>query len=244
VFILIPYHVDVPMRCRPWANWVLIGLTVLFYPLCISGDDLSDLGKQLMLGSENPIGYVGHVLVHAGLFHLLGNMLFLWVFGNAVCSKLGNLRCLGLYFGLALCVGVISYALDPRPAVGASGVINGVVGMFLVWYVVNEISCWYAWWLFVGGRTGTLHVRSFWMILLWLVFDVIGLLIRGGNIGYVAHLTGFALGFGLAVFLLRMKWVEMDEGERSLLDLFAGESPKPAARSSARPASRVTRRRR
>src|SRR5258708_4132655 len=87
MFLLVPYHVDVPMWCRPWMNWVLIGLTVVCYPLCVSSGKLTPLGEHLMLGGSSWVGMVGHVLVHADILHLLGNMLFLWVFGNAVCAK-------------------------------------------------------------------------------------------------------------------------------------------------------------
>src|SRR5262245_66608048 len=91
MFVLVPYHVDVPMRSRPWMNWVVIGLTDVFYPLCISSEGLSPLGEHLLLGGKSWVGMVGHVLVHADILHLLGNMLFLWFFANAVCAKVGNL---------------------------------------------------------------------------------------------------------------------------------------------------------
>src|SRR5262245_20903051 len=124
MFLLVPYHVDVPMRRVPWMNWVLIGLTVLLYPLCVSGDHFTELGEELMLGGRSALGVVGHVLVHSSVLHLLGNMLFLWVFGNAVCAKVGNLAYPFVYFGLAVVVALIAHSLDPSPAVGASGAIN------------------------------------------------------------------------------------------------------------------------
>src|SRR5438552_16812297 len=122
--MLIPYHVDVPMSRMPWMNWLIIGVTVIFYPLC-SG---TDLGTDLTLGGPSALGIVGHVLVHANVIHLLGNMLFLWLFGNAVCAKVGNLAYPLIYFGLAALVGLADQLVDPRPAVGASGAINGIVG--------------------------------------------------------------------------------------------------------------------
>lgn len=230
MFLLLPYHVDVPMRCVPWMNWVLIGLTVVFYPLCVASDGLTPLGEHLVLGGESWAGVVGHVLVHADLLHLLGNMLFLWVFGNAVCAKVGNLAYPFLYFGLGVAAGLVSYLVDPRPAVGASGAINGIVGVFVVWYLLNEISCWYAYWFFSAADAGSFSVSSFWMVLLWLAFDVWGAVRGGGNIGYIAHLAGFAAGFLLAVLLLVLRWVEMEQGERSLLQLVAGdeEARRPA----------------
>src|SRR5208283_1119595 len=131
------------------------------------------------------------------------NMLFLWVFGNAVCAKLGNLAYPFIYFGLGAVAGLVSQLIHDRPTIGASGAINGIVGMFLVWYLVNQITCWYGYLFFGGGDAGELTVSSFWLILMWLVFDLWGAIRGGGNIAYSAHLAGFAAGFGLAIFLLQ-----------------------------------------
>jgi membrane associated rhomboid family serine protease len=234
MFLLVPYHVDVPMRCWPWMNWVLIGLTIILYPLCVWGGDLTPLGRQLMLGGDSWIGFVGHVFVHADLLHLLGNMLFLWIFGNAICAKVGNLVYPFLYLGLGLGAGLVSYLIDPHPAIGASGAINGLVGMFLVWYLLNEIQVWYGyWWYSLGGHMGTFAVSSFWMVLLWLVFDIWGAIRGSGTIGYLAHLAGFGLGFLTAIVLLLLHWIEMDTGERSLLQLVFGHG-EPAAKARKR----------
>jgi membrane associated rhomboid family serine protease len=200
------------------------------YPLprrCTNAESaLDELGldrhgaEALVLGASN-LGWIGHLLLHADLVHLLGNMLFLWVFGNAVCAKVGNLVYPIIYFGLGLVAGVISYLIDPRPAVGASGAINGIVGMFVVWYLLNEISCWYVFWLGVG-RAGNFSVSSYWMVLLWLVFDIWGAIRGNDNVGYIAHLAGFAAGFSLAFVLLKVGLMEMAPGERSLLQVMSG----------------------
>lgn len=239
MFFIIPYHVDVPMRCWPWMNWVVIGLTVVFYPLCVSSDDFSPLGEHLMLGGTSWIGMVGHVLVHADIMHLLGNMLFLWVFGNAVCAKVGNLAYPFIYFGLGFASGCVSFLIDPRPGVGASGAINGVVGMFLVWYLLNEISCWYAYWFFIRADAGSFSISSFWMILLWLAFDLWGAVRGDDDTAYVAHLAGFAFGIILAVLLLLMGWVEMARGERSLLQVIAGDQERRPSSKRRRTRHRV-----
>jgi hypothetical protein len=157
-------------------------------------------------------------------------MLFLWVFGNAVCAKVGNLIYLGIYFGLGLAAGTVSYLIDPRPAVGASGAINGIVGMFVVWYLLNEISCWYAYWFFGAADAGSVSVSSFWLVLFWLVFDIWGAIRGEGNVGYIAHLAGFVVGFAGAILLLVLRVVEMEPGERSLLQIMSGdEKPRPKA---------------
>lgn len=197
-------------------NWVLIGITVFCYPLA---------GDSFVLG-ESLFSWVGHILAHADLLHLFGNMLFLWVFGNAVCAKVGNLTYPFIYFGLGLVAGFVSYAIDPHPAVGASGAINGVVGMFIVWYFLNEISCWYFFWFFGLHEGGTFSVSSFWIILLWVAFDIWNAVRGDSNIDHIAHLAGFVAGFLLAVALLKLRWVKMERGERSLLQALTGDVQK------------------
>jgi membrane associated rhomboid family serine protease len=221
MLLFIPFHVDVPMRRVPWMNWVLIGVTIVFYPLCISGSGKTALGEFLTAGGPSVLGLAGDVLVHGGLGHLLGNMFFLWIFGNAVCSKVGNFAYPIIYFGIAFVEGVLTFAIDPRPAIGASGAINGIVAMFVVFYFLNDISCWYCN-IFAGA--GVFSISSIWMILLWLVFDIIGLLQGSGGTSYLSHLFGFAAGFTLAVVLLKTSFVKMERGERSLLQFLSGET--------------------
>jgi membrane associated rhomboid family serine protease len=225
--MLIPYHVDVPMHRVPWMNWVLIAVTVIFYPLCV--DDflhgtLSELGEELALGvGTSWLGIIGHVLVHAGIIHLTGNMLFLWVFGNAVCAKVGNIAYPFIYFGLGATSGLVAFMIDPRPSVGASGAINGIVGMFLAWYLLNEISCLYSVW-YTGG---SVQIGSYWIILAFLAFDLIGAARGKGNVGYVAHVVGLVLGFGLAITLQLVGWIRMEKDEKSLLQMLSWhQSPR------------------
>jgi membrane associated rhomboid family serine protease len=70
---------------------------------------------------------------------------------------------------------------------------------------------------------GEFALSSYWMVLLWLIFDVWGLFWGTGNIGYLAHVVGFLGGLGLGVLLLQTGIVEMEKGERSLLQVFASE---------------------
>jgi len=134
----------------------------------------------------------------------------------------------------------MSYLIEPRPAVGASGTINGVVGMFVVWYLLNEISCWYAYWWFGLAGGGQFSISSYWMVLLWAVFDIVGLIYGVGNVGYVAHLVGLVAGLTLAVAMLKTGWVKMERGERSLLEVLSGSDEQ--ARSTKATRRKTTRR--
>jgi membrane associated rhomboid family serine protease len=207
--LIIPYHVDVPMRRWPIGNFLLIVATILV--TFAAGPRVRDL----VLRDLSFPGLVGHLFVHAGLVHLLGNMLFLWVFGNAVCAKVGNLVYLPLYLLLGMLAAAAHLLIDGRPAVGASGAINGIVGFFLVLYPVNDIRCGWTFWF----RFGTFTCSSGWMILAWLALDLLGAATGGHRIAYWAHIGGLAAGATLAAAALKLQWLQMEDTERSLLEV-------------------------
>jgi membrane associated rhomboid family serine protease len=167
-------------------------------------------------------GLFGHIWLHGGYLHLLGNMLFLWIFGNAVCAKIGNFCYLPIYLGLGVIAGITHLVFTGGNAIGASGAINGVVGMYLVFFPENEITCYFVAPFLLGIKE--FSVSSIWMILFWLVFDVWGAMSGGGGVAYFAHLGGFAGGFVLAILMLKLKLVVMEESyEKSLLQLLSGK---------------------
>jgi len=206
--MLIPYRVDVLFPRVPWANWVLIALCSLGFLL--EGFLPEDILNPLVLETWHPAGLLGHLFLHLDLFHLLGNMLFLWVFGNAVCARIGNGAYLGAYFVCGLVAAAIHLLMDGHPAIGASGAINGVVGLYLVLYPRNEICCAY----FIVFKPGTFEISGYWLILLWFVMDILGAVFgAGGEVAYWAHIGGFLGGFGCGILLLGMKRVAFDQAD-------------------------------
>ena len=216
--MIIPYQVDVPMSRWPIANWLIIGLTCIVSLSVLFSDEPGAAVRPLILQGWSLEGMVAYILVHGGLLHLAGNMVFLWTFGNAVCAKVGNLAFPFVYVALGICAAAAHLIFSGRPAIGASGAINGVVGMFLVWYPLNDVSCA----LFIAYRAKSFTVSSYWMILLWFVFDILGAAFGTGGTAYWAHIGGFACGFALGWVLLALKWVEMTPTERSLRDIVLG----------------------
>lgn len=231
--MFIPYRVDVPFNYRPVVNWVVVGLVVLVFALQVAESaDCADRATtpqeyveymenatwpQFILRGWGIKGLFGHMWLHGGPFHLIGNLIFLWLFGNAVCSKIGNLLYLPTYIGLGL-VAAISYLLFfDMPMLGASGAINGMVGMYLVFFPENSISCFY----FILWHP--IRVRSFWMVLLWFAFDIFGAMYGGAGVAYLAHIGGFVAGFALAVLLLKTKVIAMERDEKSILELLGLE---------------------
>ncbi len=144
-------------------------------------------------------------------------MIILWVFGNAVCAKVGNSFYPLVYLLMGLAAAAAHMKFSDAPAIGASGAINGIVGMFVVFYPLNYVKCFFG----IFFRPGIFTVSSIWIILLWLAFDILGAMPGSGGIAYYAHLGGFFAGAGLALACLKMGWVKMDRYERSLLQVLA-----------------------
>jgi membrane associated rhomboid family serine protease len=174
-----------------------------------------------------------YVLVHGGVVHLAGNMLFLFVFGNAVNAKLGHIPFLTFYFLLGALAGELQLALqaDERPILGASGAIMGIVGVFLVLYPRNEVSVLY----WVGfARGGSFEMASGWLIVSYMAWDLVGTLFRKhSGIGYMAHLAGALAGIALASGLVLTRLVRSSQWEENLfetLGLQKGPEDRPAPR--------------
>ncbi|MFA6186051.1 MAG: rhomboid family intramembrane serine protease [Phycisphaerae bacterium] len=167
-------------------------------------------------------GMVGHMWLHGGWLHLIGNMIFLWIFGNAICAKFGNIAYLPIFIVLGVFAAMGHLIFNGGPALGASGAINGIVGMFLVLFPLNTIS--FLWLMFpfsLWWNRYAFEVSSFWMVLYWLAWDIFGAIVGGDNVAYFAHFGGFAAGVVITLILLKMKIIKTARYEKSLLDLLA-----------------------
>lgn len=229
--MLFPYSVDVSLHRWPIANFGILAALVLAFLLELQLPEEALDG--LVLRGWSLGGILGHMWLHLSAIHLAGNFLFLWAFGNAVCAKVGDARFALAYLGFGIAAALAHLIVDGRPAIGASGAINGVVGLYLALYPTNQISCFY--WAFF--RFGTFAVSGFWMILLWFAFDILGAVRGVGSAAYVAHLGGFATGFALGWVMLREGWIAMSITERSILDVLGvktreGHLPQVAVRCS------------
>jgi len=172
-------------------------------------------------------GFFGHMWLHGGIIHLAGNLIFLWVFGNAVCSKIGNLIYIPLYVLFGLLAAVMHLIFIGGPMIGASGAIFGIVGMYLVFFPENDLTCYWIWGIFMPFAKGEITISGYWMILLWVLFNVFGALgsytSDTGGVAYFAHLGGLIAGFATAIVMLKTKMVTMEKYERSILQIFSKE---------------------
>src|SRR5207237_716498 len=146
--------------------------------------------------------------------HLFGNMLFLFVFGNAINAKLGHLAYLAAYLGIGALESVVWLVMLPGDAtLGASAAIAGIAGMFLVLYPLNgvrvfwDVDFFFA--LMPRGWTG--EMPGWGVVLLHIVFDIWGAIFyQEKGIGYLSHIVGSVAGITLAIVLLKMEWLTPD----------------------------------
>jgi membrane associated rhomboid family serine protease len=224
-------------------NWILVALVIFIFSIqLVEINQVRNHQMSLVEYKENSItaqylldgwsikGLFGYMWLHGGLWHLIGNLIFLWLFGNAVCSKIGNLYYLPVYIFLGLVAGISHLLFSDVPILGASGAINGIVGMYLVFFPENSISCFFCF-IFWFWRPLWFSLRSFWMILLWFAFDIFGAMRSSGGVAYLAHIGGFVAGVGLAILMLKIKMIEMERDETSILKLLGLETKdKPTER--------------
>lgn len=216
MLIFIPYEIETLQQVRPWANWLIVATCSMVSLAALSGQMDPNVIGMLVLDGWNPISMLGHVLLHGGLGHLIGNMIFLWVFGNAICTNTSNPIYFGIFCLCALSAAIVHNLFDGGSAIGASGAINGIVGMVLAMYPLNRV---YVLWVF-AIRGGSFEIRAWVLIVVWLIFDVWGVVSNGAGIAYWAHIGGLIGGVAIGLTFLKMGWIQLTEYDNeSLLDL-------------------------
>ena len=146
------------------------------------------------------------MFMHAGWLHLLGNMLYLWIFGDNVEDRFGHARFVIFYLvcGVAATFAHLAFSADSAvPNLGASGAVAGVLGAYLLLYPRGRVHV-------MMGR-GVVPAPALVVIGLWFalqLFSGIGSVASsvddGGGVAYMAHVGGFVMGF-LLTFVLRGK---------------------------------------
>lgn len=206
---LIPIGTEIRPRRAPVANWILIGVNVALHMFAGPVSRLVgfDLSTEWALDAARPAlhQYLTYQFLHGDIWHLVGNMLFLWIFGNAVCDRMGSLGYLlfylagGVFAGFAFTVGA------DNPIVGASGSIAAVTTAFLALFPRVHVTM-LVWMFFIFTFQIPAMILIIFKIILW--DNVIAPALDQGaasNVAYSAHLAGYAFGFAVAMGLLAVR---------------------------------------
>ena len=167
-------------------------------------------GARCRLGEGNWYTLVSSMFLHGGWFHIIGNMWFLWVFGDNVEDAMGPLRYLLLYLVCGLAAAGAQIASDPAsliPMVGASGAIGGVMGAYARLYPRARVHTL----IILGFFVTTAAIPAIFMLGYWFILQLLGgLPALGGGTGGVAfwaHAGGFVAGALLAKPLVRADYL-------------------------------------
>ncbi len=223
---MFPIRDDNPCFLTPYATYGIIAINVIAWLLVqgmgsepmlsgsvcrlglIPGQLLQTVpaGMQLQIG-PNSVCVLGDtsswyttitsMFMHGGWLHIIGNMWFLWVFGDNVEDAMGHVRFVVFYLLCGLAAAAIQIATNPEspvPMVGASGAIGGVMGAYIVLYPRVHVHML----IFFGFFITRFAVPAVWMLGYWFLVQVISGLgtlgTRGGGVAFWAHIGGFAAG--------------------------------------------------
>ena len=209
---------DSDRRFAPLVNYALIAINVLVFVFLqgMGGNEkftyaFSTVPAEILTGKDIAAGVleptpvpvyftlITSMFMHGGWAHLLGNMLFLWVFGDNIENRIGHIRYLIFYLVCGIIASLshvfVSGSDSLVPSLGASGAISGVLGGYLLLFPSRRVRV-------IMGR-GITTVPAFVALGIWIVFQVISQLgVLGGDQGdggvaYAAHIGGFIAGLAL-----------------------------------------------
>ena len=164
-----------------------------------NGDQANRLHAELL-------GVVTGMFLHGGWIHLIGNLLYLWIFGNNIEDRLGRLGFLVFYLFGGLAAAATQIAIDPRsdvPIIGASGAIAAVLGAYLVLYPRARVLSL----VFLGFFYQLLHVPAVIVLGLWFALQLVdGVASLGpqsstGGVALFEHIGGFVAGAAVALVI-------------------------------------------
>lgn len=206
-----------PPGYKPYVTYalILINIIVFFWEIAVTQQffEFTNRRAEAMLldygtiPSEISNGLADHrygvitniftsMFLHAGVIHIGGNMLFLYIFGDNVEYKFGRGKYLGLYLFWGLVAGFTHIFSNPTsdvPAIGASGAISGVLGAYLLLFPNVKVVTL----LFLGFFTRFIRISAKWYLPFWFIFqNVLPAFVGsvGSGVAFFAHIGGFLIG--------------------------------------------------
>lgn len=200
------------------ASLIVINTLIFLYQATLNQYDLNTFVSQwgIVPDQMRGVGLVSlatSMFLHGGWMHLIGNMLFLWVFGRNVEYLIGLPRFLAFYLLGGIAAGVAQVIVNPYsriPTIGASGAIAAVMGAYLVKFPRTRIVTL----IFIFFFVTTAEIPAAFILLYWFAIQFVsgfGSLAStdytGGGVAYFAHIGGFLVGMLLIrAFPARQRW--------------------------------------
>ena len=222
---MFPLRDENPTELMPLGTVLLIGITAAVWVMVqgagLSMDALGDsICKYGAIPAEvtgrddgagtGPCGLGGltwqsvltSIFLHGGWMHIVGNMWFLWIFGNNVEDAMGHARFLAFYLVAGCLAAAAQISVAPEavvPMVGASGAVSGVMGAYLVLYPRARVDTLFFFFVFVR----VIPLPAWMMLGYWMLIQLFASAMSppgaGGGVAYMAHVGGFVAGLVLAI---------------------------------------------
>ena len=237
---MFPIRDENPHFIKPYATYTIVALNVLAWffiqgfgsepslsqSVCQLGLLPGELLQLVPAGSTIQVGpnticqitdasswisVLSHMFLHGSWMHIIGNMWFLWIFGNNVEDSMGHLRFVIFYLLCGFAAAGLQIMTNPSsiiPMVGASGAIGGVMGAYVLLYprVTVHLLVW------LGFFVTTFAIPAIWMLGYWFFIQLIGGFTSfgrsGGGVAFWAHVGGFIAGALLILIFQNPKLVK------------------------------------
>ncbi|HSF06103.1 MAG TPA: rhomboid family intramembrane serine protease [Methylomirabilota bacterium] len=245
---MIPYHDENATQHTSFVTLAVIGLNVFSWlgvqgagstlalarSVCELGLIPGELTGLAAPGTPFPMGeglacltdpgrQVSHVVtsmfLHGSWMHLIGNMWFLWIFGNNIEDSMGHVRFVIFYLACGVAAALLQVVTNPAsviPMVGASGAISGVMGAYLVLYPRVRVYTMVP----IGFFLTSIALPAWTMLLYWIAIQVVGGLFgtlaggEGGGVAFWAHVGGFVAGLVLIKLFARQEDMAAHRSQR------------------------------
>ena len=227
-----PFADENPTNKKPIISWLIIFscsfifLNQIFDPTYITEQTFLSFGMipAILFGYSElsePLKIIPPFLsiftsmfLHGGWMHIIGNMTYLYIFGDNIEERLGTLKFVIFYLSTGVCAALAQAFLDPTstiPMIGASGAIAGVLGGYLVLYPKANIKVFFWFIIFVK----VIKIRAFIVLGGWIIIQFIsfsGTDLSSGGVAYAAHIGGFISG----VLLINIMKNKIPQGNKTL----------------------------
>ena len=227
---MFPIKDDNPTESRPYVTCALIGLNILifFYQIGLEENirislifeygfkpsQLFSYESSMNFKKSPLLTIFTSMFLHGGIFHLLGNMLFLWIYGNNVEDSMGHIKFLIFYFlcGLAasLLQAIISFE-SSTPMIGASGAVSGVLSAYFLLFPKARVLTLVVLLIFITF----IRIPAGLLIGFWFLSQIINAYFNDPNspgVAWYAHIGGFLMGLFLIPFFKKKKFKFFSSG--------------------------------
>lgn len=211
---MLPLRDVIPSRTTPYITITIIVLNALawFYEVAMPRDELTVFLQiyGIVPGAFIPSTLLTAMFLHGSWSHVIGNMWYLWIFGDNVEDRLGHGRFLAFYLICGVAAAFGQMVLDPEstlPMIGASGAIAGVMGAYFVLYphsrVLTLIPLIIFWEII---ELPAIMLLGFWFLMQLFSAGAIAVTAStgGGGVAFMAHIAGFVVGM-IGVFAFRRR---------------------------------------